>query len=464
MTRALNIDDLIEQEVERPRPSEARIAAIFVEREGENFRYLAPWKQWLWFDGKVWRNEATLLVPDKIRMICQELARDASSNAEVKSLLKRSTISGAEQIARAMRGVAATIDQWDRDPWLLNTPGGVVDLRTGKTRPARREDFMTKITGVAADANCQTPAWDAHLTTVFAGDADLIAHMYRAWGYCLTGDVGEDVLFFGHGKGKNGKSTTNIVIKTILGSYAIQAQMEMFTHKKHSEHTTELTDLFRARLVFATETEQGKNWNESRIKELTGRETIRARRMRENTWEFFPTHKLWFSGNHRPHLRDVGEAIRRRMNLIPFVVIIPEAERREGYEKDLLREAPGILAKMIAGCVAWQRDGLSPPQKVIEATNRYMDEEDSLKQWFEECVVVDVEAKGAFTPALYESYVRWMRRAGNYPLRQTDFVLILEQREQEFGIERAPDRFEINRERGRGFRRIKEVIYVQETF
>jgi putative DNA primase/helicase len=180
--------------------------------------------------------------------------------------------------------------------------------------------------------------------------------------------------------------------------------------------------------------------------------------------EFSPTHKLWFSGNHRPHLRDTGEAIRRRMNLIPFSVIIAEAQRREGHEKDLLREAPGVLAKMIDGCVQWQRGGLNPPRKVIEATDKYMEEEDSLKQWFEECVEVDVAGDGAFTSALYESYVKWMRMAGNFPLRQTDFVLTLERREQEFGIERVQGNFEIKGQRGRGFRRIKTVTFVQETF
>ena len=169
-----DIDEMVEQEVTQPHPSEARIAAIFIERESENFRYVAPWKEWLYFDGKVWKREDTLLVPDKIRLICQELARDARSNSEIRSLLKQSTIAGADRIARAMREVAATVEQWDSDPWLLNTPGGVVDLRTGSMRAAKRTDYMTKVTGTAPDAGCQTPLWDAHLNTVFSGDADLI--------------------------------------------------------------------------------------------------------------------------------------------------------------------------------------------------------------------------------------------------------------------------------------------------
>ena len=293
--------------------------------------------------------------------------------------------------------------------------------------------------------------------------------MYRAWGYSLTGSVREHALFFGHGEGKNGKTTTIMVVKTIAGDYAVFSPMEMFTYRKHSEHPTELADLFGARLVIAVETEQGKGWNETRLKNLTGGEPVKARRMRENYWSFSPTHKLWFFGNHRPQLRETGEAMRRRMNLIPFTVTIAQEQINKSMEQNLLGEAQGILAKLVAGCVEWQRQGLNPPEKIIAATDKYMEEEDYLKQWFEECIELgtrDNGESGALTAVLYESYSRWMRRSGGYPLRQAQFVEELDRRSEKFGIKRAKDKITVGGpqgERGRGFLGIKTVT-VQDIF
>jgi putative DNA primase/helicase len=462
-----SLADLLETKKEKSHPSEARIAEIFVERHGDEFRYVAEWGFWLRWDGKHWREEKTLMVNDSIKTICAELARDMDRNSEIRSLLKHNTISGAEKIARADRRVAATVEQWDKDPWCLNTPSGVVNLRDGSIRKHDPNDYFTKLTGFAPDSNCPTPNWDAHLTLFFGGDAEMIAYMYRVWGYCLTGDVSEDAIFFCYGEGDNGKTTTMELLRAIWGEYAQDAPMEMFTAKKFGhDHPTELTILHGARLVTASENERGSRFSEARVKKLTGGGRIKARKMRRDFFEFPPTHKLMFDGNHRPRLSSVGDAWRRRMNIILWAVKIASADKDPNIDQKLLREAPGILSKIVAGCLEWKKIGLKPPKKVTDATANYLTEQDVMKEWFEDCVEVDTTGQiGFFTSELYPSYKAFVELRGERPSGQTAFSEDLESRATEFGIKKEPKAFYlettqngyVQRRRGRGFKGIKNV-------
>jgi putative DNA primase/helicase len=463
----LEIDETTNQG--QTHPSEKRMADIFAEREGNQFRYVAAWGQWWQWTGTCWKAEATLLVLNRIAAICQELSRDAATNHEIRNLGKHSTISGVERIARAHRQFAAKTEQWNTDPWLLNTPEGVIDLRTKKMRPADPTDYMTKETGVAALKGA-TPVWDAHLKKVFADDQELIAYWYRVLGYCLTGSVREKAFFFCYGEGNNGKSTTMRLLRFIFGSYGHGAHMDMFTYKKFGhDHPTELTGLFGARFVTGTETERSRGWSEARLKDLTGGDPIEARKMRQDWFEFMPTHKLMFSGNYRPSLRSVGVAMRSRVNLIPFTVIIPKTDQLD-LDEQLKAEAPRILYKMIEGCREWQREGLKPPEKVTQATDDYMDAEDSLALWFDECVTPGNENDGAFTEEIYPSYRTWMQNAGETPMIEKSFVAELEARASEFNIVRSREKITVKRKklndegklievsvRRRGFLGIKEV-------
>jgi putative DNA primase/helicase len=294
-----------------------------------------------------------------------------------------------KDLAQEDRRIAATVDQWDTDPWLLNTPGGVVDLRTGRVRDHRPEDYMTKITAVAPDARCPTPLWDAFLTKV-APDSELRSFLARVAGYSLTGITREHALFFLYGEGRNGKSTFVSIISGILGEYHRTAPIETFIEKKFDAHPTELAMLQGARLVTATETEEGRRWNEARIKELTGGDKVAARFMRQDFFEFTPQFKLVIAGNNKPGLRSVDTAIRRRLNLLPFEVTIPKEEVDKELPEKLRKEWPGILANMIAGALDWQQRGLSPPKVVTDATDEYMEGEDAMGAWFKESFVHDV--------------------------------------------------------------------------
>ena len=208
-----------------------------------------------------------------------------------------------ERLATADQRLAATTDQWDADPWLLNTPGGVIDLRTGEIRDHQPSDYMTKMTAVEPDGAC--PLWRKFLNRIFAGDAELIAYVQRVAGYTLTGSTRDHAMFFGFGTGANGKSVFINTISGILGDYHRTAAIETFTASKFDRHPTDLAGLRGARLVTAIETEEGRRWDEAKIKTLTGGDKISARFMRQDYFEFSPQFKLMIAGNRKPSLRSV---------------------------------------------------------------------------------------------------------------------------------------------------------------
>jgi putative DNA primase/helicase len=343
--------------------------------------------------------------------------------------LSAKTIAAVERLARSDPRLAATVDQWDRDPWLLNTPAGTIELQTGRMREHRREDYITKITAVGPSTRTQDggdcPRWRAFLSRVTAGNGEPAEFIQRMLGYSLTGTTQDHALFFCHGGGANGKTVLLSTVAGILGDYHTTAPIETFTASVTDRHPTELAALRGARLVTASETQEGRQWDETKVKLLTGGDKISARFMRGDFFEFIPQFKLIICGNHKPSLRTVDEAIRRRLNLVPFMVTIPPAERDPELTEKLKAEWPGILEWMIEGCLAWQRQGLSPPAAVREATASYMDAEDSVATWLSECCTREANAWESST-TLFGSWSVWARNAGEPIGSQKSFVQNLE--------------------------------------
>jgi putative DNA primase/helicase len=450
------------EEAGTPSPvfSEGDIADRFAKRHSGQLRYVAKWGQWMRYDGKVWLEEDTLMAFDLVRALCREIARECNKSNEAKGLLSSKTIAGVERIAKADRRIAATIDQWDTDPWLLNTPDCVIDLRTGKTRSHRPEDYVTRVTAVGVGGDC--PLWKQHLSRIMNHDADLLAFLQRALGYSLTGSTREHALFFGHGGGGNGKGTTIETVTRLLGNYARTAPMEVFTYAPSAgdRHPTELAMLRGARFVTASETEAGRGWAESKIKTLTGGDRITARFMRQDFFEYIPQFKLWLTGNHKPGLRTVDEAIRRRFHLIPFTVTIAKADQDQELPAKLEKEWPGILTWMVEGCEAWQREGLKTPATVVAATNAYLAGEDLLKRWFADHCELGGKRDAQFTAALYANWKAWTEFANEYPGTMKKFSMTLEARSEELGIEKDDDlriKDKHGEKHGRGFRGIKTL-------
>ena len=405
----------VEQELESVVPafSDEALALRFADRHANDLRYVAAWGRWLRYDGSRWAFEDTLAAFDFARKICREAAAECNKPKAAAVVASAKTVAAVERLAKADRRLAATIRQWDADPWLLNTPAGVIDLRTGKFRPHRPQDYFTKQTTVTPVPKCPITLWLKFLHQVTNGYPELVGYLQRLLGYCLTGVTREHALAFLYGIGANGKSTFLTAVTGTIGDYHRTAPIETFTASSSDRHPTDLAGLVGARLVTATETEEGRRWAESKIKTLAGGDPISARFMRQDFFEYVPQFKLLIAGNHKPGLRTVDEAIRRRFNLIPFVVTIPLPERDLKLSEKLEAEWPGILQWMIDGCLAWQRTGLQPPSTVKEATAAYLDGEDAVAAWVDETCEVNPQAWEK-TSNLYASWKAWADKSGEH--------------------------------------------------
>lgn len=403
--------------------TEDALALSFTRRYHRDWRYVAAWGRWLVWDGQRWRTEDTLAATDLIRSVCRQTAVRADNPKIAAKLASASTVGGVERLARADRRHAATTDEWDADPWLLNTPGGVVDLKTGRMRPHDRADRMTKITTATPSGDC--PTWKQFIDEVTGGDKELQAYLQRMVGYALTGSTQEHALFFLYGTGANGKSVFVNTLATILGDYATNAPMDTFMETRTDRHPTDMAGLRGARFVAAIETEQGKRWAESKLKNLTGGDKIAARFMRQDFFEFFPQFKLFVAGNHKPAIRNIDEAMKRRLHLIPFTITVPPERRDKNLQHKLLAERDGILAWAVQGCLDWQRHGrLDPPQRVVDATEEYFEAEDALGRWLDERCVRIPNAK-SLTAELFTDWKQWAEAAGEFVGAQRRFSDLL---------------------------------------
>jgi putative DNA primase/helicase len=294
---------------------------------------------------------------------------------------------GVEKLAQAHRSFAVTVEQWDRDPWLLGTPAGTVDLRTGILQPAARDDYITRQTAVAPADTADCPKFLAFLQQSTGNDEGMIAYLRRWFGYGLTGVIFEHVLQFLYGPGGNGKGVLLNTAFRVMGDYAVNAAIDTFLVTRGDKHSTDLAMLAGARFVMTTELDEGREWAEARIKALTGGDPITARFMRRDNFTFAPRFKLTISGNHKPDLRNVDDAMRRRFYIIPFLL---RPEHVDGHLTDNLKqEWPQILRWMIEGCLEWQRVGLNAPKAVVDATDQYFMDQNIVRHWIDACCEED---------------------------------------------------------------------------
>jgi P4 family phage/plasmid primase-like protien len=398
------------------------LALAFAEKYRDRLRYCHTRGSWYHWTGSHWELEQTSLAFSWARELCRQFYQ-SEDNIKVRNFVaKASTAAAVERFARSDRTFAVTSSVWDKDALLLGTPGGVVDLRTGELRPANPADNISKVTSVApAPAGTPPHTWLRFLDDATKGDIELQRFLPQVVGYCLTGDVSEECLFFIHGPGGNGKGVFLRTIGAIMGDYATSAAMDTFTASKGDKHPTDLAKLAGARMVTASETEEGRAWAESRIKELTGNERpISARFMRQDFFEYVPQFKLLIVGNHRPIMNNVDDAMRRRFNMIPFThkPTVKDSKLKEKLES----EYPAILRWMIDGCLDWQKNGLMRPSSVLEATKDYFDSQDVFGQWVKECCQIDPGNKDLWEKSseLYESWVRYCAGHGEESGKERD--------------------------------------------
>lgn len=392
-----------------PPLSEDALAAAFVAVHGAQFRHVGVWGAWMHWTGTHWQRDETGAASEAVRQICRAAAAGQDHPSLARRIASARTIRSVLSIAAADPALTARAADWDAQPMLLNTPTGVVDLATGEVRTHDPSLLLTQITGASPGENCLL--WRQFLDEITAGDRDLQAYLARLAGYCLTGSTQEQVFAFLHGSGANGKSVFLDILATVLGDYAAAAPLESFMASAQDRHPTDLAGLRAARLVLVTETEPARAWAETRIKTVTGGDAIRARFMNRDFFEFRPQFKLIVAGNHRPALANVGEAMRRRLHLVPFAVTIPPERRDPRLAEMLRRERDGILGWMLAGCAEWQRIGLAPPASVLSAAAEYLEGEDLVGQWIADCCVSAAQF-GASSAALFRSWSAWAEAGG----------------------------------------------------
>ena len=363
--------------------SEDLLAMSFVD-QGPQLRYVAQWGQWMRWKDSVWLRDNTLETFDQIRQHVR------IEEPKEPMFLKAHVVSAVEKFARADRRIAATVDQWDTHDHLLNTPHGPVNLQSGLMQDPDPSLYLSKSTIVSPKGTA--PRWQMFLEEVTGEDIEYQQFLQRVIGYCAGGSTHEHAMFFLYGAGGNGKGIFLNSIAAIMGDYAKTAPMETFTDSKNDRHPTDMAMLHGARMVFAQETESGRAWAESKIKSLTGGDPVTARFMRQDFFTFVPKFKLLISGNHMPKLKNVDEAMRRRLYLLPFTQTFKGKDRDPHLAETLTHEYEGILQWIVEGAAAYENEGLKPPVIVQEATNTYFESEDYFNDWVKACCELEANA------------------------------------------------------------------------
>ena len=412
-------------------------ALRFVDRHGELLRYCPPWKTWLVWDGQRWLKGAEGAVKRLTREAARSIFDDLSSaldKDERNEIIRWGKASQNANRIQAMISLALSDERvevgpevFDADPMLLNAENGTLDLRTGELRKHAPRDHITKLAPVPYEGGAAAPRFEQFLSEVFAGEEELVTFMQRFAGYTLTGDTRERLVAILYGFGKNGKSTLIETLHAVMGDYAQNTDVETLLIKKYGGVSNDVAALKGARFVSAAEVEQGRRLAESKIKQLTGRDTVTARFLFGEYFEFVPEFKLWLSTNNKPIIRGTDDAIWDRIALVPFTQRFVGKKADDSLPEKLREELPGILAWMVEGCLEWQKDGLAKPKTVEEATQSYREEMDTLAAFFEEHCVIDEEASVGAT-ALYRKYTSWCDTSGEKKETQKMFGMLLSAR------------------------------------
>jgi putative DNA primase/helicase len=410
-------------------------AKLFVGLHAREFRYVPElgWHRWTGSRWQADEDDAVLWAAGDLAeafadhdprgvFTAQELhdhRRHALSTLGMNAMLAQ---------ARTAPGMVLSAARLDDDPYILCTPGGIVDLRTGLVRAADPDkDFHSRSTEVAPLSG-RTPLWDRFLLDTFGDDdegREMVDFLQLLLGYSVTGDVGGQVLPFLFGAGKNGKSVLLDVVMKLLGDYADAAPPGFLMSRPYAGHPTDLAELRGRRIVVCHEIKPGDRFDEARVKLLTGGDRIKARRMRQDFFSFQPTHKLWLLGNHRPEVGTGGFAFWRRMRLIPFERVVSDANRIDNLADILVtEEGPGILGWLIDGArryLGGEKD-LTGPERVRIATTAYAETEDHTGRFLSETCALEPGARTE-QAGLYVVYKAWCATEGATPVSSRAFAV-----------------------------------------
>ncbi len=413
-------------------------AERLVERCGKDLRHCREWNKWLCWDGVRWvidrEGRVERMAAETARGIYAEAlaCRDYDLRKKVVEHAVRSeserAINAMVSLARSQPGVPILPEKLDADPWLMAVQNGTVDLRTGELRESRREDHITKQAAVRYEQGVECPEFEKFLRKILLDNENLHRFIQRAIGYSMTGRITERCIFILHGVGRNGKSTLLEVIQAMLGDYSLRTPTETLMVKyRGSDIPNDIARLKGARFVSASESEEGQRLAEAKIKDLTGGDTVSARFMRGEFFDFKPEFKLWLGTNHKPVIRGTDNAIWDRIRLVPFEYRVPEDEVDPLLPERLRGEADGIFQWALRGCLEWQKHGLINPEEIKYAMCTYRSEMDVLAAFLDDCC--DIEPYLEITSKdLYAEYRKWCETNAEKMISQKKFGMRLMER------------------------------------
>ena len=401
----------------------------FVDLHGERLHYLPTWGRWI-VCGKdaFWTQDhrdvrVRELAKDVGHVLRIAAAKEPDPDLSKKMFghgtqsLNTNRITGMVDLARGIDGIPLDHEHLDRDGWLLGVKNGVVDLRSGELRDADPDDLMTMRCPVPWDHDATADRWEQAMVEWFP-DPEVRTYVQRVAGSALVGSQRDHVFVIHFGDGGNGKGTFTRALQEILGPYALEIHLSLLVESKYKEHDTVKADLFRARLAIAVETERRVRLAEASVKNLTGGDRIRARRMREDPWSFDPTHSLWLQTNHLPEISGRDTGIWRRIRVVKWENTFVGGDDDRDLKDALAAEASGILRWLVEGCLQWQEHGLAEPEAVIRATLAYRRAEDTFARFQTDTgLVFDPELK-IQAAILYDLLSEWAQEEGADPQKQ----------------------------------------------
>ena len=405
-------------------------ASRLVSMHGKQLHYIAPWRKWLVFDSDrgVWvRDHADVHVRELAKDVGISLKKEAGDDDDdgrakkvfsfgLKSLSAHG-IGGMVDLARGVEGIPLDHEQLDRDGWILGVKNGVVDLRSGELRPADPDDLMTMQCPVPWAPSASRDRWEQALVEWFP-DPEVRSYVQRVAGSALVGTQRDHVFIVHFGGGRNGKGTFMRALMHVLGPYTRVIHLSLLVEQKYSQHDTVKAELFRTRLAVAAETQKRVRLDEASVKNLTGGDRITARRMREDPWEFDPTHSLWLQTNHLPEISGRDRGIWSRIRVVKWESTFDGADQDQGLDDTLANEGPGILRWLVEGCLEWQQHGLDEPEAVIRATLAYRESEDVFSRFIADTGLVFDPGLEIQAGRLQEILTEWAQEEGTNPPRQ----------------------------------------------
>ena len=396
------------------------IALIFEKRMTGKMLYDHTRKSWMEYDGTRWRLDERKRVHNFILSIASEM------NSQNKaSMVQASFCNGVNTHLQSFPTFSRTSKDFDQDHYLLNTPSGTIDLRTGKMRPHDPNDMITLCTAAAPDAECEGTAFQKFMIEITGGDQELIRFHQVSLGACLSGAVEGHWLLFWYGVPRAGKNTFGDLVEGSMGDYARTIPTSTLMSKKFESHPTEMANLQGIRLATSSELSDGDHWNEARVKQLTGDATISARWIGGNFFEFDRTFKLLVYGNHKPQLRSADEALRARLKIVPFKHSFLGREDPD-LPARLWAEQGYVLQWLIEGHQMWLEAGKKLPvcAAVESEIAEYFEGQSTPKLWLKECceILADDHRPDLQLHTVvecYRSYKNWKDARGESALSQT---------------------------------------------